>query len=259
MTSASTTSLKLGPPPRRVRWRIVCPDLRVTAWRLCIGPLTLIGLLLFMGAPLRGWVAARGHEYEPRTTEITSSYVRRNASTPVLKYSYIAGGKEHFGSRQIKESQKTELFPPPGKQTVPIKVRAASFLGLYWDEVLLSGEGPLGPAFEGFAVGTGFGIVILMFTYMSHHRQFSPLRRLYKHGTAVQGRIVGKQIVRKKNKNPYRLDYEFEHPKFGTIKHFVNVSSPAWNKAYEGQPITVLMMPNRKRSVAYEYGDYVCL
>jgi len=247
----------LKPPPRRVRWRMFPANMRVFFWRLGLFPLIIIGLALFLCGPIRTWVSVGARQYDGQVTEIRHIQGRRGRGRVMMTYSYTAGGMVHFGSRQIHESQVAQFSPPPGRQLAPVKVRAASVCGVYWDEVPLDDDGLAWPGCEAFALATGPGIMILFLTIASYRRHFSPFKKLYRTGSVASGHVVGKRTAKMNGRKLYKLDYEFEHPKFGKVKHFMDVSHSYWEMAREGNPVTVLFYPAKKQSVAYEFGDYV--
>ena len=86
-----------------------------------------------------------------------------------------------------------------------------------------------------------------------------PLRRrqLYKRGLVTTGTVVSKRVRTGKN-STYYVAYTFRDPETGqSIKAETTVAAAAWNRAMEGQSVTVLYAANNpKRSTVYEYGGY---
>src|SRR3954468_23041975 len=103
--SPAPATRSIGPPPRRVRWRMFPANLRVFFWRLTFFPLVILGLTLLMAGPFRIWLSLGGPEYDGEVTDIHHLKGRRGGVTVHMTYSYSAGGKVHFGNRQIQESQ----------------------------------------------------------------------------------------------------------------------------------------------------------
>ena len=84
--------------------------------------------------------------------------------------------------------------------------------------------------------------------------------RLYRWGTAVEGRVVRKWEKSEKESAHCYLECEFQHPGLGVRKIKLGVKRGEYRKTHEGRAVSVLCYPHRRRPTrVYEFGhDFRC-
>jgi hypothetical protein len=245
----------LKPPPRTVVRRPGTLGCGTVLGRLFFIPVALFGFYLLAWVPIKAIVTFRGEVITGRIDgkEVTSG----KNTTYHITYSYKIAGETNTGRRNVEYVSDFDRLAVND----PIPVHVARIFGHYFDEVLLEGEHEAKPMLDQLLLafvpnvlltGSLFGIVFV---------QYWLQKRLCRRGTPVPGRITDKKIHRSKSSTSYELHYEFAHPRLGISKSHSSVAFSQWEKASEGEFVTVLCNPRRwaHASVIYEYGNFMCV
>lgn len=253
-STVNSAPLNLPPVPRRVRSSI---GRAAQLWlgRIFLLPHTLIGI----GA-LGYWVflllwGGFASDVPGVVTGSETHRTRKGGTVYTLKYEFHIGRKTKAGSSNVSRALYERI--QAADASLPVTVRYFSIAGFDHHALRESGSG----------TWTSFGFLTIwmlfwnsimsVFIYGFWIRPIR-VRRLYKRGDVIGGKIVGKR-TRTGKTTSYYVSYEFRHPITGEI---VRAETQArnradWERASEGQPVTVLYtFNNPKWSTIYEFGGY---
>jgi hypothetical protein len=243
-------------PPRPVRRKSgMLGGCGLVFGRLFIMPHTIAGIVLlamvpltiaemFFGTVQHGAIIAKWTTYSKRTNYH-------------LRYTYVVAGRTQTAERSCSQAEYNPINP--AQQPPPaIEIRGINFLGHYFHEALLPDESRFGKVALWVGMALFWNGVLSIFFYMFWIFPWLE-KRLYRRGIPVPGRVFGKHTRSGKTITHY-IDYEFIHPQLGMLRKQQTVQSTSYHQAHDGQLVTILCYPHRKRpSLIYEFGNFECL
>jgi len=245
----------LQPAPRKALRRPGTLGIGTILGRLFFIPVALFGLYLLAWAPIKGIVTFGGQIVNGQIDQKYTTFGKANHY--YIKYSYKIAGQTHTGRREI--DSETDFNRMEDGQ--PLPVHLALIFGHYFDEVLLEGEHEAKPVLDQLLLAFVPNVLITGGLFYIVFVQYWLQKRLCRRGTPVPGRITQKKISRGRHSTYYELHYEFAHPRLGISKSHDSVAPTLWEKATEGEFVTVLCHPHRSEhsSLIYEYGCFICV
>jgi hypothetical protein len=228
-------------------------------WFVLLATIALCGALFLthwseIGAVLYGQV------HQARVEQKWESRGFRGTREFYIRYSYEAGGEPQFREQIVAEEQY-EKIPTPSRQaaapTIPVYTRGSG--SRYREIVLMPGESVWWPVKKDLLCSLPLLLLGVYWVFLRGWREKS----LYRWGTPHQGVIFKLRINRsqwaRSSVREYLIDYEFEHPRLGICRHEMEVDEASWQRAREGEMVTVLVDPHDAReSLIYECGEFEC-
>jgi len=209
---------------------------------LCMVPLTFAEM--YFGAVHQGSIVAKWTTYSKRTNYH-------------LRYTYDIAGRHRTAERSCSQKEYDPINPardPPPT----IEIHSIDILGLHFHEALLPDESRWGKVAVIAGMALFWNGVVSVFVFLFWIAPWQE-KRLYRRGTPVPGRVFGKHTRSGKSVS-YYVDYEFIHPQFGMLRKDVAVQSKPYHQAHDGQMVTILCYPHKKRpSLIYEFGNFECM
>jgi hypothetical protein len=106
--------------------------------------------------------------------------------------------------------------------------------------------------------GSFWNGVLSVFVYAIYYSPWR-VRRLYRSGTPVIGRVIGKRFSRASKSIRHYVRYAYQTLEGQALEGEVGVGVKEHDSVAAGSPVTVLYDPRKaKRSVVYELGPHVC-
>ena len=245
-------------PPRPIRRKAgILGGCGLVVGRLFIMPHTIAGIVLLAMVPL---TIAEMFFGQVDQGQIVKKWTTSGKKTNYhIKYAYDANGIHHTNERSCSEDEYSQLVGPSKNQsTSNIEIRSLNILGRHFHEALLPDESRWGKIGVIAGMALFWNGILSIFIYLLW---IAPWREkcLFRLGTPVPGRIYAKH-TRSGKTTSYYLDFEFIQPQLGIVRNQQYVSFAKYNSTTEGQLVTVLCYPHKKRpSVIYEFGNFECL
>jgi len=212
--------------------------------------IAVIGLYTIARVPIYALVVYRGNLIEGRVESTNAGKNRYD-----LYYSFEAAGARQEDHREISKALYDQF---KHGQKIPVLVR--SFAGAPFSVVLFPEDAKFSIVFDAIMIALMWNFMLTLLVGYLFWISYWLEKRLCQRGTAVIGRIIRKNISRRRA-TYYELHYEFEHPRLG-LKNSQSLVVPSqYEKAREDETVTVLCNPQRfeHSSTVYEYGNFMCL
>jgi hypothetical protein len=265
MTLDETTQYKIPRElerrsPRRVQRKAKSLGCGLVGGRLFIMPHMIVGVVMLFGVlPVKLATVTVGEVYQGRITGTSTKSGSKGRTNYNLQYSYEADGQTHKGERSIKSNEYERLSRAADAEPAEtLEVRALNIAGYQTEEAFFPNESRAKPVLFVLLFALFWNAILSVFVFILWVAPWME-KRLYKYGKPVVGRVV-KMHTKHAKSTSYHLDYEFDHPGLGQRIATMIVPYDRWQQAREGESVTVLCHPHRKRpTLIYEYGDFVCL
>jgi hypothetical protein len=209
-----------------------------------LGYLIFLILWRFFGADLPGVVTGSEISHSPK-----------GGTSYTLKYRYQVGEETKSGTDGVSRAvyERFQSKDEPNSRVIvhyfsiePLKHAKLRESGSLWAEM-------------GFlALWAGFWNFVVSFAVYQFWIKPLRRRRLYRHGEATSGTLIGKRVKSGKS-TTYYVTYTFREPIRGEmiVAEMQVWDVGAWNCSGNGQPLIILYAPqNPNRSTVYEFGGY---
>jgi hypothetical protein len=223
----------------------------------------IVGLGFLLAMPLSVVWAAFGTDHQARVERTWTTRRSKGGYTYRVAYAYPLGPGGAVRHDEAVVSARTyrtlTAHRPKGGPPATLRVRSiGSAPPLMYDGVIEAGGSPWSKVGMVWFFATFWNGVLSVFVYILY---LAPrrVRRLYRSGIPVAGRIVSKRDWRGGKSTAYYVRYAFENPDAGPCEREMNVSPRSYQLATPGDAVTILYDPRKpKRSVIYELGPHRC-
>jgi Protein of unknown function (DUF3592) len=234
--------------------------------RLFILPHTLIGAAcLFVAMPGSVIWAAFGTDHVARVQRVWTTRTSKGGTSYHADYIYdLPGGQRRTKDAGISAASYERLnraaaggrAASAGDGT--IRVRSIGAPPIFYDHVVESGGGgPWGVVGSIWLFGLFWNGVLSVFVHLAYIGPWR-VRRLYRSGTPVEGRVISKRVSRGKS-TAYYVRYAYQTADGDNFDREMTTSREHYEVASHGASVTVLYDPRKpRRSVVYEYGPHYC-